>query len=224
MRAVPRRYRFAVARVISIGLRPLLRRRPLFRKQLRFGMDSERELALLHVLKSMTSSGAWFDPPMTVTNVEQLREALQAGRGVFFATAHMVLVPLVFRYLHDRGITAHVVASTPLEILGAAGQVPPIAPSPEALLEVRRLFRGGGILLAMLDVVDTTTRRTIEFETRAGTLRIRETLIRLAQRFGAAIFFVAARIEDGGILVHLEKAGADPVAEFLAFVRTHARG
>jgi lauroyl/myristoyl acyltransferase len=224
MRAVPRRYRFAVARLISIGLQPFLRLSPRFRQQLRFGMDSEQEVALFHTLKSMTSSGTEFDPPLNVTNAEQVNEAIQAGRGVFFATTHMVLVPLAFRYLHDRGISVSVIASTPLELFGTRGQVPAIAPSPQALMEVRTLLRRGGILFAMLDVLDTETNRTVAFETRSGTLRIRDTLIRLAQRWGAEIFFVAARVEHGGVLVYLEKAVEEPVGEFVAFVQKHAGG
>jgi hypothetical protein len=225
MRAVPRRYRFAFARVAAAGLRPLVRRRPLFKEQQRFGMDTDRELSLHHVLKAMTLAGAVFDPPLTLVNVEQLDEELRAGRGIFFAATHQVFMPLVFRHLWDRGITPYVVAATPVAILGTRAAVHPVAPSRESLLQVRRLLRGGEVVSAMLDTLEKVDDgRTVQFETHAGRIRIRDTLLRLSRRCDAAIFFVAARINDaGGISVLLQKAGADPVAEFVAFVQTHAR-
>ncbi|HEV7921081.1 MAG TPA: hypothetical protein VGR02_09865 [Thermoanaerobaculia bacterium] len=224
MRAVPRRYRFAAARMAAETLRPFVRRSTLFREHRRLGMDTDREVALHHALKSMTSSGTPFDPPMTIVNVGQLDDALAAGRGVFFATTHMVLAPVALRYLHDRGIIAFVVASSPPAIIGTGAHAHDIAPSPESLLQVRSVLREGGALMAMIDLAEPSPR-TIEFETAAGTLCIRDTLLRLAQRCGAAIFFVAAHAQSrGGILVTLEMSGADPVAEFVAFVRTHARG
>jgi hypothetical protein len=224
MRAVPRRYRFAAARIASETLRPFVRRSTLFRQHRRFGMDTDREVALHHALKAMTCSGTLFDPPLTIVNVGQLHDALATGRGVFFATTHMVLAPVALRHLHDRGITSFVVASSPLEIIGTGAHAQAVAPAAESLPQVRSLLRRGGALMAMLDGAQPGPR-TIEFETAAGTLRIRDTLIRLAARCGAAIFFVSARVEPrGGILVMLERAGADPVAEFVAFVRTHARG
>ncbi|HKO56282.1 MAG TPA: hypothetical protein VJ276_10420 [Thermoanaerobaculia bacterium] len=226
MRVIPRRYRFAIARVAAETLRPLVRRSGRFREQLRFRMDTDREVALHHALTAMTISGTPFDPPLTVVNVDQLNEELMAGRGVFFAGTHMVLMPLVFRHLHDRGIIPFVVTASPAAILGTRAETHAVAPSPESLMQVRGLLRDGAVLTAMLDrAEETDDRRTIEVETSAGKLRIRDTLLRLAMRCNAAIFFISAHIEPrGGISIVLQKADADPVAEFMAFVRRHARG
>jgi hypothetical protein len=226
MRAVPRRYRFAVARLAAETLRPFVRRSVRFRNQLRFGMDTDREVALHHALKAMTSSGTPFDPPLTMVNVEQLYEELTAGRGVFIAGTHMLLMPLAFRHLHDQGIIPFAVAASPIAILGTRSEMRIIAPSPESLMQVRAVLRDGAVLTAMLDgPEDTGDRRTIEIETSAGKLRIRDTLLRLAARWNAAIFFVSAHLEPrGGISIVLQKAAADPVGEFVAFVQKQARG
>lgn len=226
MRIIPRRYRFALASVASIALRPLVRRSSAFRIQRdSYRMDTEREVALLHALKSMTNAGTAFDAPLTVLHAEQLAEAIDARRGVFIATMHMVLNAFVLRHLYNIEIIPYVVAHTPISILGTPNVTHMIAPTPGSVMEMRRLLRDGEIVVAMLDEAGEEGGRTVAVETPVGPLRIRETLLHVAHRCGAAIFFLSSHQNDeGGITAALQPARDTPVEEFVAFVREHARG
>ncbi|MBV9493588.1 MAG: hypothetical protein JOZ54_05045 [Acidobacteria bacterium] len=227
MRIIPRRYRFALASVASIALRPLVRRSSTFQLQRdSYRMDTEREVALLHALKSMTNAGTRFDAPLTVVNADKLAEAIDAGRGVFIATMHMVLNAFVLRHLYNIEIIPYVFANTPISILGTPHVTHMIAPTPGSVMEARRLLREGEIVVAMLDEAGADdSGRIVSFDTPVGPLRIRETLLHLAHRCGAAIFFLSSyQNDEGGITADLQPAGEAPVEEFVAFVRGHARG
>jgi dienelactone hydrolase len=126
MRIVPRRHRFGAALFLSRIMRPIIRLTTAYREHRANSSDTDREVALHHLLRVMTEHGTPFDLGWIVEGHDEVCEALASTRGVLFAAPHAMLATLTSRYVYDLGRIPTVIALHGCGGLG--GQGDPIAP------------------------------------------------------------------------------------------------
>lgn len=227
---MPRRYRFRAAVALARALTPLIRRTPWYDKQRKLRLDGVSEIALHHMLNIMSNSGAQFDMKLTVEGAEQMKAAIDEGKGVLLVAPHALLSICVFRYLHDIGCAPTIISLAPLvHIYGTGLAVRAIQPSALSMINLRSRLRSGGVVCAMIDQQPPNASRTIEFATSEGAVRVSDALIRLAERCRARVVFTAARADKhrGVILTFgapkaIAGMNAETITEdFVEFLKEH---
>ena len=233
MRLVPSRFRFRVAVRLAGVLAAPMRRTKLFsgfRRTMR--LNSERDVSLHLLLTAMSASGTRFDLSLSVHGEEILHQALASGRGTVIVAPHALLSLLILRYLHDRRHSPTIISVDPgISLAGTGTVAPALQPSPQLLVVLRSRLRTGQIVCAMIDRLSDRSRgkKTVEFESQVGNLRVSDSLFRLAVRCDAQVLFTSARAEPRG--VRLTVAAPRPASsgvpeaiagDFIGFVQDHA--
>jgi len=191
-------------------------------------METPSEVALQMVLRTLDRVGTEYDPIVRVHGAEPFAAAREAGRGLLMIGPHAALSKLVVRYLCDQEYSPVIVVASLMRFGGM--RLPPrqILTSPSFLLRVRTALRAGSIVGAMADHEPETARRTFEVQTPAGPVLLSDGLIRIAQKCGSAILFIASALSDDGIVhIYLEpplpsSQSVEAIAsDFSAFVQSH---
>jgi hypothetical protein len=232
MRLMPSRFRFGVAVRLAGVLAVPMRRTRVFSGFRALRLNSERDVSLHLLLTAMSASGTRFDLPLKVHGEEILHQALASGRGTVIVAPHALLSLLILRYLHDHRHSPTIVSVDPGITLAGTGTVAPaLQPSPHLLVVLRSRLRTGQIVCAMIDRLGAKSRgkKTVEFESQVGNLRVSDSLFRLAVRCDAQVLFTSARAEPQG--VRLTVAAPRPASsgvpeaiagDFIGFVQDHA--
>jgi len=191
-------------------------------------METPREVALQMVLRTLDRIGTEYDPVVRVHGAEPFAAAREAGRGLLMIGPHAALSKLVVRYLCDQEYSPIIVVADPMRFGGMRRHPRQIVTSPTFLLRVRTELRAGSIVGAMADHEPDTTHRTFEVETPGGPVLLSDGLIRIAQKCGSAILFIASALSDDGIVhIYLEPPSPSSqsveaiVNDFAAFVHSH---
>ena len=133
-----------------------------------------------------------------------LTSAIGSGAGVLVVGTHSVLNTLTLRYLHDLGYVPDVLAVEPeFRVIGTRSILTTIRPSASTLLQVRRRLAKGHIVCTMVDGRRAEERRTTEFVTASGAVRISNALFHLASRTRARILFTSVHLEADGRVVNV---------------------
>lgn len=201
MRLVPGGLRFGLAvRLAGILAVPMRASRGFVDLRRGLPLNSERDLALNLLLRSMTSSGTLFAVPLRMEGEEVLRAALSSGQGTVIVSPHALLSRLLLRYLYDRGHRPTIIGGMDgIPLTGTRVTLPTVHPSPTVLLLARRRLRAGGIVCANVDHLEGMGKRTSAFEGPQGEIRFSDSIFRLAVRCGAQVIFTAARAERTGV-------------------------
>ena len=165
---------------------------------------SLREATLYRVLDLLTRNGTTFPLPLVVRGADGLTSAIGFGTGVLVIGTHSVLNTLTLRYLHDLGYVPDVLAVEPeFRVIGTRSVLTTMCPSAATLLRIRRRLAEGHIVCAMVDGRPPNERRTTEFVTASGDVRVSDTLFRLASRCGAKVLFTYVHLESDGRIVNV---------------------
>jgi len=191
-------------------------------------METPREVALQMVLRTLDRVGTEYDPIVRVHGAEPFAIAREAGRGLLMIGPHAALSKLVVRYLCDQEYSPIIVVADSMRFGGMPRPPRQIVMSPTFLLHVRTELRAGSIVGAMADHESDSSRRTFEVQTPGGTVLLSDGLIRIAQKCGSAILFIASALTDDGV-VHIYLAPPSPSSQsveeianaFAAFVHSH---
>jgi lauroyl/myristoyl acyltransferase len=191
-------------------------------------METPSEVALQMVLRTLDRVGTEYDPIVRVHGAEPFAIAREAGRGLLMIGPHAALSKLVVRYLCDQEYSPIIVVADSMRFGGMPRPPRQIVMSPNFLVRVRSELRAGSIVGAMADHVPHKSHRTFEVRTPAGTVLLSDGLIRIAQKCGAAILFIASALSDDGIVhIYLEppapsSQSVEAIAkDFAAFVQSH---
>jgi lauroyl/myristoyl acyltransferase len=229
MRLIPRRRRFGVAMLLARAAAPFFRRTEAFREQRKGNVDGVCEIALHFVLNTLTKNGIGFDPVLIVNGHDELKRALNAGRGVLLISPHTALSLLIIRFLHDANYDPIVIAADPqMRVSGTNVTATTIQPSPTFLVAARNRLRKGKLVCAMPDRAEHVEGRTVEFGTANGRIILAPALMQLAARCGAQVIFIKAHVEERGIIADIGTPAlssgnsADAItADFIQFVQAH---
>ena len=209
LRVVPRRHRFAAARLLAHALEPIVLRTAVYRTW-HERLDSVREMALYGVMTLMDREQVPFDPALRVVGAELLHDEMRRGRGLLMLGLHQTLVTLFPRYLHDIGCTPTIVASTDsFPIVGTGVAFPALQSSAGLLVRVRTQLRAGGLVCAM---IDAGGHEPAPIETASGPKRISHSWMRLAHRCQAGILFASVHLEPKHIVLSLTRPAYAPDA------------
>jgi hypothetical protein len=231
MRLVPVRHRFSLAARLAGSMAVPMRATPLFRGFRTLRLNSEQDISLHLLLRSMTASGTVFDVPLRLEGEEVLEAALSSGRGTVIVSPHALLSRLLLRHLHDRGHQPTVIGGmNGIPLAGTRAVVPTVFPNPSVLLLARRRLREGGIVCANVDHISSRARakHTMTFQSRVGEIHVSDSMFRLAVRCDAQVIFTHARAETAGVCqwVAAPRPGSagspEAVAgDFVAFLQEH---
>jgi lauroyl/myristoyl acyltransferase len=201
MRLVPARHRFALAARLAGTLAVPMRASRGFVDLCRgLPLNSERDLALNLLLRSMTASGAAFDVPLRMEGEAVLEAALSSGRGTVIVAPHALLSRLLLRYLYDRGHWPTIIGGIDgIPLAGTRVTLPTVHPSPTVLVLARRRLHEGGIVCANVDHLEGSGKNTSTFAGPRGEVRFSDSIFRLAVRCGAQVIFTVGRAEATGV-------------------------
>jgi lauroyl/myristoyl acyltransferase len=225
LRLVPHRKRFAVATRVSALLKPLLQRTRQYRLQdAAYKVDTGAEIALYFVLYAMMKHRVTFDSQIEVRNYAAVRKALARGQGLLLVAPHTMLLHLLFRRLHEDGLSPVGLSSDPdTVIIGTAIAARILQPSPTFLLRVRTVLRKGGLVCGMPDRAEHYEKRTVQFDVTEGRIIFAPGLLEIAARVEAAVIFSEVHIEGGRAVATLVEPSsctpADLTREFMEFIR-----
>jgi hypothetical protein len=197
MWAVPRRYRFDVARRFTAALTPIVKRTSWYRAHDSLGIDRVEEIALHYVLTIMSQSGALFDLDMKIEGAEILQAALRNSHGTLIVAAHTLLSVSLIRYLHDMGYPPTTVSAAPfVHVYGTGCVIRALQPSSSLLIRLRTALRRGDLVYAMIDEAPRHSARTIQLSSGTHPVYISDALIKLAKRCDAGLIFTSARLDE----------------------------
>ncbi|MBV9068829.1 MAG: hypothetical protein JO093_17165 [Acidobacteria bacterium] len=192
-------------------------------------METPSEVALQMVLRALDRVGTEYDPVVRVHGAEPFAIARDAGRGLLMIGPHAALSKLVVRFLCDQEYSPVIVVADLMRFGGMQRYPRQIVTTPDFLLRVRTELRAGSIVGAMADHEPGTARRAFEVQTPAGPVLLSDGLIRIAQKCGSAILFIASALSDDGVVhIYLEPPSPDShsveaiTKDFAAFVQSHA--
>jgi lauroyl/myristoyl acyltransferase len=207
---------------------PLLAIPTLSRFRIAQRMETPQEVALQMVLRTLDRVGTEYDPVVRVHGAEPFAVARDAGRGLLMIGPHAALSKLVVRYLCDQEYSPVIVVAGLMRFGGMRHPPRQILTSPSFLLHVRTELRAGSIVGAMADHEPDTVRRAFEVQTPAGPVLLSDGLLRIAQKCGSAILFIASALSDDGVVhIYLEpplpssQSVEAIVNDFAAFVHSH---
>jgi lauroyl/myristoyl acyltransferase len=228
LRLIPRRRRFEAARIAANAIAPFLRLPAVSRFRSARMMETPSEIALQMVLRTLDRVGTAYDPVVRVHGAEPFAAARDAGRGLLMIGPHAALSKLVVRFLCDQEYSPIIVVADSMRFGGMQHPPRQILTSPSFLLRVRTELRAGSIVGAMADHEPDTARRAFEVQTPAGPVLLSDGLLRIAQKCGSAILFIASALSDDGVVhIYLEPPLASSqsveaiVNDFAAFVHSH---
>jgi lauroyl/myristoyl acyltransferase len=191
-------------------------------------METPSEVALQMVLRTLDRVGTAYDPIVRVHGAEPFAIAREAGRGLLMIGPHAALSKLVVRYLCDQEYSPIIVVADLMRFGGMQRPPRQILTSPNFLVRVRTELRAGSIVGAMADHEPDTSHRAFEVQTPAGPVLLSDGLIRIAQKCGSAILFIASALSDDGVVhIYLEppspsSQSVESIAnDFAAFVQSH---
>jgi hypothetical protein len=223
-RVVPRQLRFRAAIALARLIEPIIRRTYTYECRNRHGTDGIREICLELILMVLTRYGTSFDPIVDLEGVEQLPS--RAGGPLVVISPHTMLSILFLRYLEDTGYEPLVI--TPDQTLRTPGTrraARVLCPSASLLLQVRRHFKAGHTIAAMIDRGEPE-RRSVAIASSGRTLHVSEALVKLAIRHDATVLFLGTKMTRSGRVVsrlarpsHNESVGS-VLADFVQFVET----
>lgn len=210
--AVPRRYRFDLARRVGLAVAPLLALTPLYATR-PSRLDGPREEAVRLALHLMRRLRVRFDP-----KVEVKGDPLPAGAAIV-AGAHFGLHQLPARWLFDRGDVPAVIAYRPNPAVCYIGSDVPIhyldAANAAVLVQARcRLAEGKKIIVLIDD--EHAAPGLMKVDTVAGPRWVSDAIPRFAERIGVPLFFVHTRIEADGRLASEVRAAPRKAEEAFA--------
>jgi hypothetical protein len=226
VRVLPRRRRFRAAVLLARALEPLLRKTAQFRLQAKSGLDGPHEIAANLVLRSLTRHGIEFDPDLAVRGWDEFARACREQRGVLLAAPHMALMLFILRLCHDYRISMLGIMTAPELIYGTRVMAATIAPSPTFLVKARNTLRGGGLVVALLDLSEHRPRRTVEVQTERGPVIVAPALLQIAAACRAQVVFMEMHVDGYRVAGNIVPAASDSVdgltREFAEFVSAHA--
>lgn len=193
-RVIPLRLRYRAAFVVARCLEFFIERTQVYETRKVLLHDNLRETAIDLVLDQLTRNGTEFDPILEVEGAESLR---CMGHGpTLVIGVHTMLSMLFVRFVHDLGLDIRIITAVPrYRVPGTRKLARVLCPSPALLFDVRRGFRNGETLGAMIDRLNPD-RRSSQFQSAAGSLTLSNTLIRLAVRHHANIIFIATKLNE----------------------------
>jgi lauroyl/myristoyl acyltransferase len=228
-RLIPRPQRFDAARAVAAALTPFLQLPGVFRLRSAPMMETPSEVALQMVLRTLDRVGTGYDPVIRVHGAGPFAAARDTGRGLLMIGPHAALSKLVVRYLCDQEYSPIIVVADSMRFGGMRNPPRQIVMSPAFLLRVRTELRAGSIVGAMADH-EPHTARTFEVQTLAGSVLLSDGLIRVAQKCGSTILFIASALTDDGVVhIYLEppsrkSESVEGIAkDFAAFVQSHVQ-
>ena len=217
MRALPRRYRFRMALVISVVIQPFFRGGRGFLFLWRLNSKNSREYALWRVLQFMDWHDIGFDPPTRIKGGEILKQAIDSGRGVMVIASHMVFNYMTVRYVYEAGYLAKTVAQDPvLPLYGLGKQAPVIQSCPTYMVTIRKWLQSGRLAMSMIDQGNWSMQNAVEFNTPNGPVIISNSLIRLAARLNAKVIFTAAHLTGGKVEIEFAAPAAASEGDYAA--------
>src|SRR5687768_5630896 len=221
-RAIPERRRFDAAIHVARAIEPLIARTRGYQQRTRLQTDSLRESSLELLLMTLTRNGTTFPTPIRVEGAEHL--PTPGSGGALIVGPHTMLSTLFIRLLEDVGLRPIVIAANEFSMVGTRSPVRVLLPSPQMLLKVRRLFREGRTIAAMIDRGEPE-RRNRAIQRDSGALLISYPLLRLALLQRVKVIFIATRLDaDSQVIVRLSvppvqrESVEDLVNDFAAFV------
>lgn len=188
-------------------------------------LDTEREVVLGLILGALTRHGTLIDPKITMTG-EPI--AAEAARGTLLIGTHRIFGPLMIRALYDAGIRVTAMSEAPFTVPGTREECDTL----QGKLVLRKIalrLRAGGFVAAVIDRGDLDEPNLIELTTTRGTLRIMDTVVRLAIHQNARILFFSSHLKDSDeVVVDFEApsggSGATVEAvtrDFISFIQRH---
>lgn len=196
----PRRWRFRYAVCLSRIVGPILHGSSLHQRPWR-SLDTNHELTLSRILQRMVHQRIGFDPVIDVRGME----SLQDGAAILIS-GHFSLNLLGLRWLYDQGhpvtlLTEHSWLYS--HICGIPELNETILPDSHSLINVRGRLLGGNKIGLDIDCFSPHSgSRAIE--TPMGTVYIRDTIMKLAERMGVPVLFVATHfIRDGHVTANI---------------------
>lgn len=228
MRALPRRHRFGAAVRMARWGGPLALRWGIVSSPGRCVLESPPDFILAVILLTFNRWGIAYDPHVLVEGLAVLDAALATGRGVLLAGPHTHLTAAGVRHLFESGydLTAVAAPGLPVPVKVARG-VPIIERSPLFLLAIRELLLARKPVFAMIDWMSPAPGKMVPMEAASGTMYVSDALLRLAERCGTEVVFIASRLTPRGIVSTLAppRGAAHPgLAEFARFVRDFEAG
>ena len=222
-RCLPVPLRFRAAFVAARCLEFFIERTRVYETRKILLHDNLRETAVDLVLDHLTRHGTEFDPILEVHGAESLSSM---GHGpALVIGVHTMLSMLFVRYVYDKGLDLRIITAVPLyRVPGTRKPARVLIPSPALLFDVRRGFKNGETLGAMIDRLNPD-RRSSQFQSAAGSLTLSNTLIRLAVRHHAHIIFIATKLDERShVVMRLGRprsssvAADDVISDFAQFV------
>lgn len=195
LRPVPSRHRLgAASRAVRLGARTL-----------RDGRRDPDAAALAFVV----NSGLRFDPPLDAAGRDVLDAARAARRPLLAVGLHHPETYVAFRWVRAWADAAGVRA-VPLvrggteRPVGTGTTHVALDPDRPVLLQVRDVWRAGGLVGAMNDGREAGEPRTVEVAHGGTSIRFSTGLLELGERCGAAVVFVSGRHRRGRVAVRIE--------------------
>jgi lauroyl/myristoyl acyltransferase len=227
-RLIPRLRRFGAAKAAAAAIVPILRINGAWRFRSLPMIETPAETALQMVLRTLDRVGAVYEPSVQIHGAEHFSAARRERRGLLLVGPHAALSKLVVRYLCEQEYSPIIVVAEPMRFAGLSRPPRQIVRSPSFLLRVRTELRAGSIVGAMADHEATGSSRALSVPTSAGTVYLSDGLIRIAQKCGSAVLFIASgQTDDGEIHIYLAPPSPSSLSlqaitsDFAAFVQSH---
>lgn len=203
---IPYRWRFAAIVAFSKVVTPVIRRTTTFREWQAFRLDTAFESVLFIICNVFTRHGLRYGLPLRLDGWNDIQAAVAESKGVFIAAPHAQTTIFALRGLYDAGTSFRAVAPHEFRVLGTTANVPVLVPQYGHFLTIAREFRRGHVVLAMIDTETGAGYRAVS--TVVGTIEFTDSLLRLARRQQAKIFFISGRFDDGEIVITFNPADA----------------
>jgi hypothetical protein len=224
LRKTPVRHRFGIAVALSRAAVPVLRRSPAAHLLESWSHDTPVETLLCAILTRMASLGLDVSPRM---RVEGVFPGAVAGRGALVVGPRTLMHRFIVRWFHEEGFQPLPVADyDPYPVFTTRDTIPALKTSPGFMLVVRSALTGGRTVLAALGQ-EKPGPRVVRFATARGPMTAADSLIRLAERSGADLYFATDHLAaDGAVVITIaapsypgERTAEKDVQAYVAFVQ-----
>lgn len=196
----PRRWRFHYAVWLSRVVGPILYRSSLHQRPLR-SLDTYHERTLSRLIQRMVHQRLGFDPVIDVQGLDALHDS-----AAILISGHFSLNLLGLRWLYDHGhpvtlVTEHSWLYS--HTIGISAVSETICPDAFSLINIRsRLLSRKKIGIDIDCFSRNGGPRTIE--TPMGTVFIRDTIMKFAERMGVPVLFVVTHFtRDGNVSANI---------------------
>jgi len=215
--------------LVSRLILPIIPLMPRYRNR-GYDLDSPLEEALRLVMRAAADFALEYEPPLLVSGIECVDEAVEQHGSALVLSAHFSLNHLLPRAVHDRGHTLSTVHGELLDravITGTSIPMHDIALSPTVLVQIRNALRRGSVVLMDADTETRKQRAVPLIEPRGDTLYVTPTVFEFAEKTGTPILFAAARAHGPQIRTTFARPHARTIEgmmqEFRLFVDEQAR-